>query len=280
MPQPKGTCGTAAFCSCATSPNGALDQGSGRNGEGSQSFRAKIGAGIGSVALQLTARSSRPEASPNRTSLARSCSPGISPMASSDPAFGVARDADHRAGPGERVGKRVASTTPDRIVVAGYSVHTVGGRPFALLRYEADGRPDRTFGVTGKVLTDIDPLRGALGLDLAIRMTASSLWSGATSQDESDSWSPATSSTGASIPRSAPDGKVSRRSPRRREKATSQERGGWRSRATPRSSPRATSVVNDYDETYDFALARYSSDGMLDPAFRHRRENPTDFGRA
>jgi len=58
-------------------------------------------------------------------------------------------------GTSDDVGKKVLVQADGKIVVAGYSVGSPTGLDFAVVRYNANGTLDKTFGIDGRVTTDL-----------------------------------------------------------------------------------------------------------------------------
>lgn len=74
-----------------------------------------------------------------------------------DPAFGTGgKVTTDFSGSNGQAGARALALQPDgKIVVAGFVVQDIGGLNFALARYDSNGSLDSTFGIGGKVTTDL-----------------------------------------------------------------------------------------------------------------------------
>jgi len=196
--------------------NGALDASFGNGGIVVTDFDGDPAAGrdvAGSVAIQSDGRILAAG-----TGMARYNADG-----SLDPTFGTGgKVTTEFAGPRSNAGaSAVALQSDGRIVAAGFALNAVGasGGPsdFALIRYNADGALDTTFGNGGKVQTEF-------------------------SSDATDS------ATGVAI------------------------QGDGRIVAVGSTEPQ-----NNPPTFVDFAIARYRTDGSLDPSFGSGGRVATDF---
>lgn len=77
------------------------------------------------------------------------------PAGSLDPSFGnngkvitsITAGQDHAYG--------IVVQSDGKIIAAGHSTSTITGKDFAMVRYNADGTLDNTFGINGVVTTDL-----------------------------------------------------------------------------------------------------------------------------
>ena len=138
----------------ATNRSGTLDPSFGTNG--------RVTVGFGWRQAEAEAMVSQPDGkivaaghsltseSASRFTLARYNKTGML-----DPTFGNAGRIRSGFGAGSNAGAFALVLEPDGKLVAAGEVGPVGAYDFALIRYNADGTLDRTFGAGGKVETDI-----------------------------------------------------------------------------------------------------------------------------
>ncbi len=182
-----------------------------------------------------------------------------------DPAFGgdgIVQTPLTGAGGGEVV------LQPDgKIVVAGFA--EVGSSDdFALTRYNADGSLDAGFGAGGTITTDIAPGSRDEGLDLAMQSDGRIVVVGrsAGSGAEFDFAVARYTANGSLDPSFGGDGTVT----------TDFGAGIASARSVVIQPDDRILVVGDFGS--DFALARYNSDGSLDPTFGSGGTTTTDAG--
>ena len=77
------------------------------------------------------------------------------PAGNLDPSFGNSGKILTSITSGQDKAYGVQIQTDGKIVVAGYSTSTITGKDFTLIRYNANGTPDSTFGNTGIVTKDL-----------------------------------------------------------------------------------------------------------------------------
>jgi uncharacterized delta-60 repeat protein len=162
----------------------------------------------------------------------------------------------------------VAVDSSGKIVVAGYTEASGGYAQFALVRYNSDGSLDPTFGTAGKVTTDFGEGMGlvyALVIDSQDRIVVAGDFRNDFALARYDSHGNLDTTFGS-------NGKVT---------TEFVEYGTEAARAIAIDS-NGRIVVAGYTDNhsyhYDFALARYNSEGSLDTTFGTNGKVITDFG--
>jgi uncharacterized delta-60 repeat protein len=175
---------------------------------------------------------------------------------------------------GEETGFGVAVQPNNRVVVAGQSRDTFGGSDFALTRYLPSGKLDSSFGGDGEVVTDFGRIDGAS--DLAITLDGmferSIVVAGSTYPEDvccSDFALARYQPNGDLDPSFGGDGTV-----------TTDFGGGgdFGSALAIQANGGIVAIGTTFAGDQDFALARFMSDGTLDPTFEGDGRVVTDFG--
>jgi uncharacterized delta-60 repeat protein len=186
-----------------------------------------------------------------------------------DPSFGsggVVRT-DVRGAGGFDVGRAVALQPDGRIVVAGGSTAT-GPSAFAVLRYNPDGTPDRSFGTDGTVLTEVNGVAYGVTVQADGRIVAAG---------QSDTGGP----SDITVVRYLPDGALD--SGFGAAGVVRTDLGGNDQAAAVIAGAGGTITVagtSDAAGSNDVAVVRYRPDGTPDPAFGTGGSVLTDVGNA
>ena len=168
----------------------------------------------------------------------------------------------------DNIGRGVALQPDGKILLAGCS-YSASGYDFALLRYNADGSLDATFGIGGKVTTDLAGLDNVAD-SIAVQADGKILLGGRSADGMS---------FGAVLVRYNADGSLD----------TSFGDGGKITTALGTSGEYAgVAVLGDgkillggstaWSSSADFVLRRYNSDGSIDTGFGSGGAVVTDFG--
>ncbi len=91
------------------------------------------------------------------------------PAGSLDPTFGVGGRVTTSILNGDDKAYGVAIQTDGKIVVSGTSTSNITGKDFVVVRYNSDGSLDETFGVAGKVTTDVQIGSDDIAYSLALQ---------------------------------------------------------------------------------------------------------------
>lgn len=170
------------------------------------------------------------------------------------------------------VGNAMAIQHDGRIIVAGYSITNEVGSDFALARYNTDGTLDNTFGVDGKVITDLGTVADELA-SVAIQADGKIIvagWSGVTDYD----FALARYNTDGTLDNSfGTSGIVTT------DFGMSSEMG-YSVAIQPDGRIIVAGTSNSIAIGPVFALARYNVDGTLDNSFSGDGKVTTDFGAA
>ena len=169
---------------------------------------------------------------------------------------------------GSPVGFSVAIQSDGKIVVAGYS--NVGGTfGFALARYNTNGSLDATFGTGGKVTTNYGG--DDRGYSLAIQSDGKIVVAGYSNAGGTFDFALARYNTNGSLDTSfSAGGKVTT------DFGGSDDLG--RSVALQGDGKIVVAGDSNVGSTFDFALARYNTNGSLDTSFGAGGKVTTDFG--
>jgi uncharacterized delta-60 repeat protein len=172
---------------------------------------------------------------------------------------------------------------PGQLVAAGSSISplpfkassspspTLAGAAFAVARYRLDGSLDPTFDGDGKVLTDFDG-RGALAYDIAIQPDGKVVVVGTVdgvAVNDSDFAIARYNTDGGLDPTFGVGGLVIT--------DIGTEDQGW-AVSLQEDGRIVAAGMTGVDETRDFALARYNTDGSLDQSFDGDGKRTIDFG--
>jgi uncharacterized delta-60 repeat protein len=171
---------------------------------------------------------------------------------------------------GEETGFGVAVQPNNRVVVAGQSRDTFGGSDVALARYLPGGKLDSSFGGDGKVTTDFGGIDEAS--DLAITFEGSIVIAGSTYPEDvccSDFALARYQPNGDLDPSFGGDGTVT---------TDFGGRGDFGSALAIQANGGIVAIGTTFASDQDFALARFMSDGTLDPTFEGDGRVVTDFG--
>jgi uncharacterized delta-60 repeat protein len=169
-----------------------------------------------------------------------------------DPTFGTGGIVITGVGSSSDYGRSVAVQPDGKIVVAGYST-VGGGGDFAVVRYNANGSLDTSFGAGGKITTAIGP-GGDLGYAVAIQSDGKIIVAGQSYISGSDDFAVVRYNSDGSLDTSFDgDGKV-----------TTSFAGYDGARAVA-IQPDGKIVVAGFGG--GFAVARYNIDGSLDTSF-------------
>jgi uncharacterized delta-60 repeat protein len=204
--------------------------------------------------------------------------PGMAAAGGLDPSFGIGgkvhTDFAHRFDEGWGI----AVQHDGRIVVAGETVHEVGGaddRDFSVVRYLPDGSLDKSFGNDGKVSTDFGK-DFELAFDMTLQPDGKIVAAGESGSSTDDS------SFDFALARYNADGSLD----------TTFGKGGKLTTDFAGDDDEANDVAVQADgkivlvgltgvstdrSRYDFALARYNADGSLDTTFGAGGKLTTDF---
>jgi uncharacterized delta-60 repeat protein len=199
-----------------------------------------------------------------------------------DASFGTSGKVISDFGSGSDLANSVVIQADGKIVVAGYTPQPGTGADFALVRYNSDGSLDTTFDGDGKVTTDFG-LSSDEGLSVAIQADGKILVVGSSFQsgigrdfalaryNVDGSLDDATAGDSTPGDSFGSGGKVTT------------DLGSWYDRACSVVIQADGKIVvagqSDQGATgYDFALARYNSDGSLDTTFDGDGKVTSDFG--
>jgi uncharacterized delta-60 repeat protein len=168
------------------------------------------------------------------------------------------------------LGNAIAIQTDGRLVVAGNTSSGSGSSPdFALVRLNADGSLDATFGISGKVNTDFS---GNLdeASDLALQSDGRIVVVGRTFNGSESQFGVVRYSTAGALDGSfGSGGKVVTSF-----LGTTSDAGGVAIQPDGKIVAAGRTVVSTFSQ---FALSRYNSNGGLDPAFGTGGKVTTDF---
>jgi uncharacterized delta-60 repeat protein len=92
------------------------------------------------------------------------------PAGTLDPTFGNGGKVVTSITPGQDKAYGIVIQTDGKIIVAGHSTSTVTGKDFAVIRYNADGSLDNTFGNNGVVTTDLQTGSDDVAYSVALQM--------------------------------------------------------------------------------------------------------------
>ncbi len=166
---------------------------------------------------------------------------------------------------GDDYGESVVMQSDGKILVAGYA--SIGSsNDFALARYNADGTLDTTFSGDGKVTTDFGGYDH--GLSVVMQSDGKIIVAGFASSGNIYDFALARYNTDGSLDTTfSDDGKV-----------TTDFAGIGYSVVIQGDGKIIVAGSTFNDSSYDFALARYNSDGSLDTTFSGDGKVSTDFG--
>jgi len=182
-----------------------------------------------------------------------------------DPSFGVAGRVTTYLGGEVRV--RGMALQPDgKIIVAGFVFPLEDDADFAMVRYNADGSPDTTFGNNGQVVTDLGSERD-FAEAVAVHPNGRIVLAGSTIVEETGlQWALAAYTRDGTLDGSFGTGGIV---------VTDTDPFGEALAVAVRPDG---SVVAAGWAAGNFSVARYSRDGVLDPAFGVGGQASADFG--
>ncbi|MDQ3799015.1 MAG: hypothetical protein M3384_06160, partial [Acidobacteriota bacterium] len=187
-----------------------------------------------------------------------------------DTTFGAGGKVTTPVGSGASEAFAAALQADGKLVSAGYSLNAAANRDFALVRYNADGSLDTSFGAGGKVTTDIGGSHNEI-LALAIQPADGKIIAaGYSSNGANDDFTLARYNADGSLDSSFGAGGIAR---------TNFNNGFDYAEAISLQTD-GKIVVAGYSfngSFYDFALARYNTDGTPDTGFDGDGALTTDF---
>jgi uncharacterized delta-60 repeat protein len=158
---------------------------------------------------------------------------------------------------------------PDGKIVVGGSTQSGASTAFAVLRYLPDGRPDEAFGSGGLVITDFDPGTNDGVAALSLLPDGRILAAGA-------------GGNAAGLARYRPDGELDPTfGPNKDGTLTTKGRGVLNALSLgvePGGKLLLAGQAGAVGGPYDFGVARFSGDGVLDDSFGDRGVVSTDLG--
>ncbi len=173
-----------------------------------------------------------------------------------DTSFGTGGQVITALGPGEDYGASVALQPDGKILVAGYSYNIVSNDDLALVRYNANGSLDTSFGVGGKVIMPIYDTRDR-AYSVAFQPDGKIVVSGYTVFHSQEDFALLRfNANGTLDPSFGVGGKV-----------TTDLNGSSNDVATSMALQPDGRIVVIGVSYYDVALARYNTDGSLDASF-------------
>jgi uncharacterized delta-60 repeat protein len=177
-----------------------------------------------------------------------------------DPAFGSGGKVITVFGAASsEAGYSVAAQSDGKILVAGYSTYNGGNRDFALVRYNTDGSLDPAFGTGGKVTTAVGPFDDE-GYSMALQSDGKIVVAGYSYNGSNYAFALVRYNTDGSLdPTFGSGGKVIT------VFGTSEDLGY--SVALQSDGKIVVAGYSYNGSNNDFALARYNTDGSLDPTF-------------
>ena len=157
---------------------------------------------------------------------------------------------------------------PDGKIVVGGSTQSGGSTAFAVMRYLPDGRPDPSFGSDGLVLTDFDPATNDAVTALSLLSDGRILAAGAAGD-------------AVGLARYLPDGRLDTTFGEAKNGTVTTGQGLLNALSLATEAGGKLLVAGQAGPSggpFDFGVARYSPDGVLDPTFGDRGVVKTDLG--
>jgi uncharacterized delta-60 repeat protein len=276
--QTQDASGKTAFALARYSPSGSLDSNFGAGGKVTNDF-GLVGASAGAVAIDDSGKIIvAGQASVNSTddvfALAR-----YNPDGTLDSTFGAAGQVTTSFGAGAECIEDILIDKSGRIVAVGWAEDRGAGKDsvFALARYQPDGSLDSTFGVGGKVTTSFSGYYADSALAAALDGDGKVVVAGESESSSTDVCSLARYNTDGSLDSTFGTG----------GKVNSSLGSGYYTYSLANAiaidgSGRIVVGGAAYRDgtIVDFALARYRSEGTLDPAFGADGVVLTDFARS